>query len=296
MSRLGPFTGEKEFKAGIDFVSAWQGRHPLVNPMLAPHASDTVSTEWLKELRAEATRQGVGLHLHLAQSTREQAYIREQHGMGCVEYLEDIGFLGPDVLAAHCKHIDDQELDILAKSGTHPVYCPMVHSLGGKIMRAWEMIEKGAGVLIGTDCVTSNNVMDLVGELRIAGAAQRQLLNSKEVMPSMKILETVTVDAAEALGMGGTLGALIPGYLADVIMVDMSGLHSAPNYSTVDNVIYTCTGRDVELVIVNGKIVVQDGALLTADEAELVEKAETMGRSLIKRAVESDAELAYLWK
>jgi len=296
MSRLGPFTGEKEFQAGLEFVTNWKNRHPLVQPMLAPHASDTVSTAWLKELRAEATRQDVKLHLHLAQSAREQAYIHEQHGMGCVEYLADIGFLGPDVLAAHCIFIEDGELDILAQTGTHPVYCPMGHSLGGRIMRAWEMYEKGAGVLIGTDCVTSNNVMDLTGELRIAGGAQRQLLMTKEAMPSMKILEMVTVDAAEAVGMGRELGALIPGYLADVIMVDMSGLHAAPNYSVVDNLIYTCNGRDVEMVIVNGETVVRNGTLLTADEAELAAEAEKTGRAMIKRAVENDPELDWLWK
>lgn len=296
MSRLGPVTGESELREGVDFVSRWKGRHPLVTPMLAPHASDTVSPEWLKELRAIASQEDVRLHLHLAQSTRERDYIREQHGFGCVEYLDHIGFLGPDVLAAHCIFIDDQELDLLAASGTHPVYCPMGHALSGKSMHAWELLQRGAGVLIGTDCVTSNNVMDLTGELRIASAAQRLMTGERTAMPSMKILEMVTVDAAEALGMGGQLGALTPGYLADVIMVDISGLHAAPNYSVIDNLIYTCTGRDVELVIVNGEIIVWDGKLQTASEAELAALAETEGRALIQRAVDNDAELAWMWE
>jgi 5-methylthioadenosine/S-adenosylhomocysteine deaminase len=295
MSRLGPVTGEKELREGIDFARRWKGKHELVIPMLAPHASDTVAQEWLKELRETATSEGFRLHLHLAQSQRELDYIREQHNLGCVEYLEDIGFLGEDVLAAHCIHIDDREMDILARSGAHPVYCPMGHSLGGKPMRTWELLERGTGVLIGTDCVTSNNVMDLTGELRIAGAAQKQLTGDRTAMPGMKILEMVTVDAAKAIGMEGKLGSLAPGYLADLVVLDISGLHAAPNYSLVDNIIYSCTGRDVETVIVNGQVVVEQGKLLTADEEELVELAERYGRKLMKRAVEKDPELNFLW-
>ena len=296
MSRLGPITGEAELEEGIDFVRRWKGRHPLVIPWLAPHATDTVAPEWLERLRQVATDEGVGLHLHLAQSLREKAYIQEQHGVGCVEFLDQMGFLGPDVLAAHCIYIDEGELDLLAASGAHPLYCPMGHALGGNPMRAWELLQRGAGVLIGTDCVCGNNVMDLVGELRIAGASQRQLTGDRAAMPSLKVLETVTVDAAEAIGMGDQLGTLAPGYLADLIVLDMAGLHAAPNYALLDNIIYTCTGRDVETVIVNGQIVVQGGRLRTADEAELVALAEEKGRALIRRATSSDPDLAWLWE
>jgi 5-methylthioadenosine/S-adenosylhomocysteine deaminase len=296
MSRLGPFTGENELREGIDFVSRWKGKHPLVTPMLAPHASDTVASEWLRELRQEADRQQVGLHLHLAQSAREQAYINDQFGKGCVEYLAEMGFLKPDVLAAHCLYIEDHELALFSQTGAHPLYCPMAHSLSGKPMRAWEMLQTGAGALIATDCVCNNNVMDLLGELRIAGAGQRQLTGDRTAMPSMKILEMVTVDAAAAIGMDGQLGALIPGYLADLAVVNMHGLHAVPNYSIVDNIIYTCTGRDVEMVVVNGDVVVREGKLLTADEDELIELAETKGRALIKRAVENDPDLSWMWQ
>jgi len=92
------------------------------------------------------------------------------------------------------------------------------------------------------------------------------------------------------------LGALVPGHLADLIVLNMAGLHAAPNYSVIDNIIYTCTGRDVEMVIVNGQVVVQDGKLCTANEEELVEMAEIRGRALIRRAVDNDPELSWLWK
>jgi len=296
MSRLGPITGKREFEEAVAFVHRWKGRHPLVTPWLAPHASDTVSPEWLDSIREIATGDGVGIHLHLAQSLQERAYIQEQHGVGCVEYLYDAGFLGEDVLAAHCIYIDEHEMDLLAESGAHPLYCPMGHALSGRPQRAWELLQRGAGVLIGTDCVCTNNVMDIVGELRIAGASQKQLTGNREAMPASKILEMVTVDAAEAIGMGDQLGVIEPGYLADLTVLDFEGLHTAPSYSLLDNIVYCCNGRDVATVIVNGRVVVQDGELLTADETDLVHLVEERGRALMRRAVEKEEDLAWIWR
>ena len=124
-ARLGPIVGEEELEEGSGFCRRWKDRHPLVHPCLAPHATDTVQKEWLTRLRRVASEEGLRLHLHVAQSPREREYVGEQYGMGCVEFLRDIGFLGSDVLAAHCIFIDDHEVGLLTESGTHPLYCPM---------------------------------------------------------------------------------------------------------------------------------------------------------------------------
>jgi 5-methylthioadenosine/S-adenosylhomocysteine deaminase len=296
MSRLGPFTGERELEEGIAFVRRWRGRHPLVIPRLAPHATDTVAREWLLRLRQVASDEQVGLHLHLAQSQREQAYIRETYGLGCVEYLHSLGFLGPDVMAAHCIYIHEREAELLAQTGTHPLYCPTIHALGGHPQHAWELIGRGAAVVIGTDCVTANNVMDIVGELRVAGLAQKQLTGDPEAMPAAKILEMVTVDAAQAIGMGDQLGSLAPGYLADMVLLDLQGLHTTPNYSLLDNIVYCLNGRDVDTVIVGGRVVVRSHRLQTADEEEIIREGEARGRALMRRALEKEQDLAWLWQ
>ncbi len=296
MSRIGPIIGEQELEEGIDFVRRWKGRNPLVIPWLGPHATESVSTEWFLKLRQVANEEEVGLHLHLAQTPQERSYIKDQHGKGCVEYLADIGFLGKDVFAAHCIFISETEMDLLTKTGTHPIYCPIAHSLGGKPAQAWKMILKGADVLIGTDAVTSNNVMDLTGELRMVGAAQKQLTNDSQAMPSSKILEMVTVNAAAAIGMSNQLGTLAPGYLADLILLNFDRISTTPAYSLLDCIVYCCNGRDVNTVFVNGNMVVREGVLLTADEKELVKKIDERGRSLLSRAVKGDAELEALFR
>ncbi len=96
--------------------------------------------------------------------------------------------------------------------------------------------------------------------------------------------------------MGGQLGALMPGYLADVILVNIHGLHTAPNYLLLDNLVYCCTGRDVDTVIVNGEIVVQGGRLLRLDEDTLIREVEDAGRGLLSRAIQKETDLAWLWK
>lgn len=295
MSRLGPITGEQELEEGIDFVQRWKEKHPLVIPCLAPHASDTVSTDWLLKLRQAASDAGAGLHLHLAQSMVERDFIAEQKNLGCVEYLAEIGFLGRDVIAAHCIFIKEEEMDLFKKFGAHPVYCPMGHSLVGHPAQAWKMLQRGVDVLIGTDCVTSNNVMDLVGELRIAGAAQKQMTGDARAMPAAKTLEMVTVNAAAAIGMQDQLGMLAPGFLADVIVLNFDGLPVSPAYSLLDNIVYCCNGRDVDSVFVNGKQVVKNKELLTANEKDLARAVEDRGRSLMSRAVKGDPELEALF-
>jgi 5-methylthioadenosine/S-adenosylhomocysteine deaminase len=296
MSSYGPRTGQQEFDEALAFIQRWKNANELIRPNLAPHATDTVDRDWLVKLREIAFREGVGIQLHVAQTKLELQRIQEKHKMGCIAYLKDIDFLGQDVLAAHCIFIDDHEFEILAETGTHPVYCPMGHALGGNVAQAWKMHEMGVDVLIGTDCVTNNNVMDLVGELRIAGASQKQLTNNPTAMPSYLLLEMVTVNAAKAIGMQGKLGVIAPNYIADLIMLDFRNLSTAPNYSLFDNIVYCCNGRDVETVIVNGEIVVSQHQLVKADETDLVHRVEKTGRELIRRAIESDPELSYLWQ
>ena len=186
-------------------------------------------------------------------------------------------------------------MDLLAETGAHQIFCPMSHALNGTVAQSWKMLAKGVSVLIGTDCVTSNNEMNLLGELRIAGASQKQLACEPNVFSSEEILEMVTTKAAAAIGMGDCLGSLAPGYFADLIILNYERLFSAPSYSLIDNIVYCCNGRDVETVFVNGKMVVQEGKLVNVKEDELVKQINTQGNKLIKTAVSQDEELNKLF-
>ncbi len=176
------------------------------------------------------------------------------------------------------------------------VYCPVAHAASAHPARAWDIHRHQADVLLGTDCVCSNNVMDMLGELRVAGLSQKQLAGDSEAMPAALILEMATTRAAEALGMGDRLGRLAPGYLADLVLVNYRGLHTVPTYSLYDNLVYCCTGRDVDTVIVNGEIAVRGGQLTRVKESEIIDQVDERGHALIQRATEKEADLSYLWK
>ena len=147
---------------------------------------------------------------------------------------------------------------------------------------------------MGDDCTIANNVWDMVGEMRIAGMSQKQLCGDPTVLPAMKLLEMVTVDAARALGLEGVLGSVEKGYKADLVLLDMRKLHTVPNYDLINSIIYSCSGRDVDTVIVDGKVVVEGGKLLTVDEEGLMQEAQGVGEDLLRRALGEEPELGRL--
>lgn len=291
MTRDGPFVGQAEFDEGVAFVRQWQGRHPLVHPALAPHAPDTVSPAWLRELRTLATELGVPLHLHLAQSQHEVETVRSEYGLGSVEHLHRLGFLGPDVVAAHCIYVSERELSLLAESGTHAVYCPRTHALYGRSQRAVEAMARGVSVVLGDDYTGRDFGFDLFAEMQAAAMVQRETTGDAQALPATKLLEMVTVDAARALGLAGQVGALVPGYLADLIVLQLETLHTTPAFDIADTVVFGCTGRDVRTVLVDGEIVVQEGRLTQVDVAAVIEQARATSTALLDRALARDDKL-----
>ena len=291
MTRHGPFVGQKEFDKGVAFVQRWQGSHPLVHPALAPHAPDTVSPEWLRRLRVLATELGVRLHLHLAQSQREVETIYAEQGTGAVDHLHRLSFLGPDVIAAHCIYISDREITLLSESGTHAVYCPRTHALCGRSLRAVEAMAQGVNVVLGDDYSGCDFGLDLFAEMQAAAMVQREMNINSQALLAMKLLEMVTVDGARALGLEGQIGALEPGYLADVVVLELGQLHTTPAFDVANTVVFGCSGRDVHTVLVDGQIVVEAGRLTRVDETALVEGARATSAALLDRALASDDEL-----
>jgi 5-methylthioadenosine/S-adenosylhomocysteine deaminase len=285
MAEDGPFTGPQELEEGLAFARRWQGRHARVHPVLAPHAPDTCTTEWLQELARVAEAEELKLHLHLAQTAREIAKIRARSGgRGSVEYLADIGFLSPRVLAAHCIFISDAELRLLADSGATAVYCPTTHSLHGKGLRAVELLELGGRVAIGTDCAAGNDDMEMFGELQAAILSQSLLLGRDRALRPDRLLAMATQGNARALGIDGLTGSLAAGKQADILVLRADVPRMTPMLNPVANVVM-CGGESlVDRVIVAGQTVVHAGRVLTIDEAETVRRGTEAVRRVLARA------------
>ncbi|RLG53958.1 MAG: amidohydrolase [Thermoproteota archaeon] len=293
MTEDGPWVGKSEFEEGVNFVKRWKEKHPLVFPCLAPHAPDTVSPDWLEELRKIANEQNVKIHMHLSQSMREVRKVRGPWGRGArspVDLLHRLKVLGPDLIAVHCIHIDEQDMKLLSQTGTNVVYCPSTYALGGSYANAAKMIESGIRVLIGTDARPA----DMIGEMRAAAMTQRQLTGNPSAMGFKDLLKMATIDAAEALGLGDKLGSIEKGKLADLILISMKRPHMNPRFDPCANVIYNALGSDVDTVIVDGKIVVKRGSLTKLDVESVVSLGREAARDLVRRATEIDPSLKQL--
>jgi len=266
------------------FVDTWLDRHPLVHPTVAPHAPDTCDDDTLRTLTELARDRGVPLHFHLAQTDQELRAIAERSGRSPIAHVDDLGMLsGGPTVAAHCSRSSDDDLSRLAdRPDTTAVYCPTVHAIDGVSLRAAELLAHGGNLAIGTDCAPNDNY-SVLAEARCAVLAQGVLTGRGDAIAPTTALELATTRNADALGLGDRLGRLAPGYLADIVVLRPRSA-TAGFDEPQSAVVMGSDARSVERVYVNGELVVIDGHLVAADEAEVAERTQTAARTLRERA------------
>ncbi|MDR3587367.1 MAG: amidohydrolase [Desulfosporosinus sp.] len=272
--------GERALQENIDLVQRYHGAGKgRVNVMFGPHAPYTCSGEYLRKVKVEADRLGVGIHIHVAETREEINIIREQYGKTPVQWLDELGLFEGHVVAAHCVHLTPEDMEILAirhvcvahnaesnmklNSGTAPII---------------ELRAKGVVVGIGTDGASSNNNLDLFGEMRSA-AFQQKLRVDSTVLPAYEVLEMATVGGAQTLGLKD-VGKLAPGFKADLITIDMDQPHFYPRFSVPAHLVYVAHAGDVRSVIVDGKILMEERKVLTMDVKKVCQEAETRAKRI----------------
>ena len=251
--------------------------HGRVSFRYGPACENSVSADLLREVRERATHRGVGIHMHAAESQLSQKTIHEQFGLTPVQYLRDLGLLGPDVLAAHCIWLADGDVEILAETGTGVSYSPECHmkvALG--VAPIVKMLEAGVNVGLGIDSDAVNDNVDLFEAARVGAMLQKVETMDPSVIPAAEALEMATIGGARALGMDDDIGSLEPGKQADVILVDLSGAHMRPINSIVNNLVYAASApADISDVIVDGEVLVRDHELCRFDERVIVTESES---------------------
>lgn len=250
-----------------------------IRVVLGPHGTDSCGPDLLRAVRAAADRLGCRVTIHLAQSDLEEREIRARYGKSPVEYLRDVGLLGPDLVAAHCVYASDADLDILRDTGTHVASCARVYARGGTMAAYHRFAARGIGTGLGTDSPS----MDLLGEMRAAGFVSKLSQRASDVATAQALLEAATVAGARALGRAD-LGRIAAGARADLLVVDLGrpGLVSADD--PLRTLVWYATPSDISTVIVDGEVLVKDGRLVRADETDIAERG--------RRAAERVWELA----
>ncbi len=258
---------DTKLKSRADFNKKWNGAADgRIKTMYAPHSTISCSKEFLIKVKEQAAKDNSGVHIHVLETEDELKAMKKRYGMCPVNLLNGIGMLGPGVLAAHCIWLSDDDIDILRNKGVNSVHCPSSNmALGTGTAPVPEMLEKGVNVALGTDGAASGGSLDMWKEMRAASLLHR--LKDPRKMPVSAVLEMATRNGARALGIRA--GVLAPGYLADIIVVDVR----KPQFSgcnLISSLVNCASGCDVKTTIVNGKLLMEDGRVEGIDEEKVI--------------------------
>jgi 5-methylthioadenosine/S-adenosylhomocysteine deaminase len=267
-----------------EYAKTWKGDR-LITPAFAPHAPYTVSTEHLKQVRALATELGIPILIHVSETKDELRQVAEkQSGQTPGNYLESIGFLGDDVVAAHGVHLTPEELKLFAARKTGVAHCPESNQmLASGVAPVVEMIRAGMEVGLGTDGPAgSNNNLDMVEEMASAARLQKVMRNDPKAISAREVLQLATIGGAQVLGLADKIGTLEPGKRADVVLIDLQQAKVQPVYSVESAIVYAASGSSVVTTIVDGKILMRRGQLLTLNEPEILRKADEYRQRILR--------------
>ncbi len=254
-------------------------RHAMLRVVLAPCSPFSVSRELMRESAAMARHYGVSLHTHLAENDNDVAYSLERFGMTPAQYAEDLGWVGHDVWHAHCVKLDADGIALFARTGTGIAHCPCSNMrLASGIAPVRAMRDAGVPVGLGVDGSASNDGAHMMGEARQAMLLQR-VGYGPAAMGAREALEIATLGGARVLNRDD-IGALAPGMSADFVAFDMSAVgYAGAGHDPVAALVF-CTPGTVSTSVINGRVVVRDGVLLSADLPTVLAEHRRMAEEL----------------
>ena len=246
-----------------------------IKVFFGPHSPYTASEELLIKVRELADEYGMGIHIHVSETQKEIHDVSEEKGLRPFEYLDKIGLLGPDVVAAHCVWLSDEEIEIIRKNDVKVSHNPCSNmKLASGIAPISKLLENDICVSIGTDGASSNNNLDLIEELKTASLLQKVSTLDPKVLNSDEAIAIGTIKGAEALGLDSEIGSIEVGKKADIILIDTNSANMVPDSSSLSsNIIYSANGSNVDTTICNGKVLMENKKLTVLDEDEIYAKA-----------------------
>lgn len=259
-------------------------KYSMCRLALAPCSPFSVTNRLMRESIQLARKRRVMVHTHLAETKDEEGFCLEKFGMRPVAYMEELGWLGEDVWFAHAIHLNDEEIQLLGKTGTGVAHCPVSNQkLNSGVCRVKDLLLAGARVGLAVDGSASNDSSNMLGELRSAYLLQKLVLGS-EGLTAEECLRLATIGGAKVLGRDD-IGYLAPQMAADLVLIDLEKLGFAGGqHDPVAAIVTSGDSHVVDTTIVNGKVVVKGGRLLNVSEEEIVREANEISTGMIGRA------------
>lgn len=269
-------THDDRLRAAKAFFAEFDGAEDVF-PTIMPHGSYTVGPDNLTSAKALAEEYGALFSTHAAETQAEQADIANRYGRSVIRHLDHLGLLDERTVLAHCVWLDDEEVEILARTGATVSHNPVSNlKLASGIARIPDLLRAGARVTVGTDGAISGNDLDMWMALRLAATLHRGATRRADAVSTRQALAMVTREGAAALGALDRIGSLEPGKLADMILIDTSRVHATPIFDPMTHVVFSTAKSDVRDVFVSGRRVVKDGALTGIDIAETLARVRAL--------------------
>ena len=252
-------------------------------PFDAAFCSDAL----LRSAKGLADQYGVGMTLHQGNRPSTVQWYQETYGKRPVEVLEDLGVLGPNMLLAHVIDLDEREIDAIARTDTKTVMCPTAALKMGSNMtttgRLPEMVDRDICVSLGTDAGNNSNLLETLRSMYLVAVLYKDARGTTGTVPAELAIELATLHGARALGLEDEIGSLEVGKKADLVLFDTRRPEWRTLFNPVNSLVYNADGRSVHTVIVDGRVVVENGTACYVDEWELMHKVQELGEGLLDR-------------
>jgi len=252
-----------------------------INTTIAPHAPYTVSDAPLITARTYADELQVPIHMHVHETADELSNSLDSYGARPLARLHELGLLNPRMMAVHMTQLNDDEIRLSANQGIHVVHCPESNlKLASGQCRVADLLSAGTNVCLGTDSASSNNDLDMLGEMRTACLIAKTTANDARALPAWQALEMATINGAKALNMQHEIGSLEVGKSADIVAIDLNHLSTQPVYNPISQLVYSASREQITDVWVEGNARVIDKELQNIDVTTILKNATHWGERL----------------
>ncbi len=258
---------------GAELVHDAYADHPLISTCFVPHSTATVSNAAFRELRVFADQLDRRIQIHLHESAQEVANEINSSGKRPIARLQDLGLINASLMAVHAVHVTAEEIAMFAEAGVVVAHCPRSNlKLADGIAPVTAYRAAGVTVALGTDSAASNNVLDMLGEMRAAALLAKVQTGDAAALPASQSLRMATLDGAEALGLADSIGSIERGKWADLTCIDLRQLNSLSVYDPLSQIVYTVHPEQVTDVWVAGRRQVENGELSGIDVDDLLQR------------------------
>ena len=272
--------GQVRLREAYEEKEAWKDQ-PRLTYFLGPHAPYSCDEDFQRIVAAEASKNQMGVHIHLSESVNEVENIRSQYGASPIALAKRAGLFDGLAAAAHCVHVDEADLDILIECQVSVITNPASNmKLGNGFAPVPDMLAKGINVCIGTDGAASNNSLNMFHEMNLLGLIHKGVRQKADCVSAREIFRMATIRGARALGMEEMTGSIQVGKKADLAILDLRTPSMTPRNDLLAGLCYSANGSEVETVIIDGEITMENRKVLTLDEERIYKEISRICRRL----------------